>query len=428
MRESGVLCHITSLPSGTMGPDAFTFADQIAAAGATVWQVLPLTPPDIHGSPYASPSAFAGNVKLCDPTFEADPGGELVREWLAVHAHWAWDWALYDVLKQMHDETPWFRWPAEFRDRDPETIQKVMAEQMPRIRGRILNQVRFSRDWAILRHYAKEKGVRMFGDLPIFVARDSVDVWMRPHLFQHDVVAGVPPDYFSEDGQRWGTMLYDWQAHREEDYTWWKMRMDRICSMFDIVRIDHFRGFEAAWAIPEGDETARNGAWQTAPAEEVLQAILDVAGPTEIIAEDLGIIPESVTELRRSFGLKGMSVLQFGFDDDNPDNPHHPDNLGPDRIVYTGTHDNDTSARWGLEDRERLQAVGLSGETVCETLIRLALDSESPLAVFPLQDLMGLEDGRMNTPGTEAGNWAWRFDWADWPDLTGRVSRGPRGE
>jgi 4-alpha-glucanotransferase len=432
MKETGVLCHITSLPGGTLGPDAFTFVDLLADAGVTVWQVLPLHPPDVHGSPYAATSAFAGWPRLCDPSFEADPDAELIQQWLEVNAHWAWDWALYDVLKELHDEKPWFEWPAELRDRDPAIIDAVLKEQMPRVRGRIVNQVRFSRDWAILRHYAKEKGVRMFGDLPIFVARDSVDVWVRQHLFQEDVVAGVPPDYFSEDGQRWGTMLYDWDQHRMEDWTWWKMRMDRACSMFDILRIDHFRGFDSAWAIPAGDDTAKNGEWQEAPSDEILHAILDVAGGTEIIAEDLGIIPESVTDLRRQFGLKGMSVLQFGFDDENPDNPHHPANLGGDRIVYTATHDNDTTASWGTTARPRLAEVGLKGESASQTLIRLALESPSPLAMIPLQDILGLADARMNTPGTEGGNWAWRFTWdqmiATWPAFTAHGSREPRAE
>ena len=192
MREAGILCHITSLPSGKLGPDAFTFIDLIAEAGVSVWQVLPLTPPDEHQSPYASTSAFAGWVKLCDPSFEDDPDHELIRDWLSVNAHWAWDWGLYDVLKEIHDEKPWFEWPEPLRDRHPEAIDEAMQKHMPRIRGRIVNQVRFQRDWMILRHYAAQKGIKLFGDLPIFVAKDSVDVWVRPHLFRHDVVAGVP--------------------------------------------------------------------------------------------------------------------------------------------------------------------------------------------------------------------------------------------
>ncbi|MDP6325448.1 MAG: 4-alpha-glucanotransferase, partial [Candidatus Thalassarchaeaceae archaeon] len=180
MREAGVLCHITSLPSGKLGPDAFTFIDLIAEAGISVWQVLPITPPDEHQSPYASTSAFAGWVKLCDPSFEEDPDHELVRDWLSVNAHWAWDWGLYDVLKEIHEEKPWFEWPEPLRDRHPEAIEQAMQMYMPRIRGRIMNQVRFQRDWMILRHYAAQKGVKLFGDLPIFVAKDSVDVWVRP--------------------------------------------------------------------------------------------------------------------------------------------------------------------------------------------------------------------------------------------------------
>ena len=411
MAKVGILCHISSLPGGKLGPDAFTFVDLLADAGVTVWQVLPLNPPDIHGSPYASTSAFANNVSMCDPTYDADPDDETVRAWLKLNAHWAWDWGLYDALKEAHGEKPWFTWPAPLRDREPEAIAAAMARFMPQVRGRILNQVRFQRDWAILRHYAAERGVQLFGDLPIFVAKDSADVWVRPHLFQEDVVAGVPPDAFSEDGQRWGTLLYDWAAHEAEDWTWWRMRMDRICSQFDLVRIDHFRAFEAAWAIPAEAATARDGAWQPAPGMALLRPLLDIAGATEIIAEDLGIIPPEVTELRREAGLKGMSVLQFGFDG-GADNPHHPDALSPERIVYTGTHDNDTSEGWGVDAPGGLAAFREEGEGVSACLIRLALNSPSQLAMVPLQDALGLgTEARMNTPGTEAGNWTWKVAW-----------------
>ncbi len=418
MREAGVLCHITSLPSGKLGPDAFTFIDLIAEAGATVWQVLPITPPDEHRSPYASTSAFAGWVKLCDPTFEEDPSHELIREWLSVNAHWAWDWGLYDVLKEEHGEAPWFEWPEPLRDRHPEAIEAAMQQFMPRIRGRIMNQVRFQRDWMILRHYASKKGVKIFGDLPIFVAKDSVDVWVRPHLFWHDVVAGVPPDYFSEDGQRWGTMLYDWDAHKKEDWGWWRMRMARTCGLFDIVRIDHFRGFESAWAIPELDETAKNGEWRDGPGDEIVQALLDVSGDTLVVAEDLGIIPESVINLRTRHNLPGMAVLHFAFDDDNVDNPHRPENISKDSIVYTGTHDNDTTMGWWnastRERKERVMEIGLAGESPSQTLIRIAMESPSPLAIVPLQDILELgNEARMNVPGQATGNWIWRFEWSE---------------
>ena len=413
-----MLCHITSLPSGKLGPDAFTFIDLIAEAGMTVWQVLPITPPDEHQSPYASTSAFAGWVKLCDPSFEEDPDHELVRDWLSVNAHWAGDWGLYDVLKQIHDEKPWFEWPEPLRNRDPKAIEEAMQKYMPQIRGRIVNQVRFQRDWMILRHYAAQKGVKLFGDIPIFVAKDSVDVWVRPHLFHHDVVAGVPPDYFSEEGQRWGTMLYDWDAHRNDDWTWWRMRMARICGLFDIVRIDHFRGFESAWAIPVGNDNAKEGQWMDGPGDEILQALIDVSGDTLIVAEDLGIIPQSVTELRKRHNLPGMSVLHFGFDDQNMDNPHRPANLSKDNVVYTGTHDNDTTMGWWdsstSERKVRVAEVGLAGENACDTLIRIAMESQAPLAIVPLQDILRLRsDSRMTTTGQTAGNWVWRFEWTE---------------
>jgi len=418
MRESGVLCHVASLPSGKLGPDAFTFIDLIAEAGATVWQVLPITPPDEHRSPYASTSAFAGHVALCDPTFEEYPDHELIRQWLSVNAHWAWDWGLYDALKEAHDEAPWYDWPEPLRNRHPKAIEEALEKYMPQVRGRIMNQVRFQRDWMILRHYASQKGVKLFGDLPIFVAKDSADVWVRPHLFHHDVVAGVPPDYFSENGQRWGTMLYDWDAHRQEEWMWWQMRMARCCGLFDIVRIDHFRGFESAWAIPNADLHAKNGTWVEGPGDEILQVLMDVAGDTMIVAEDLGIIPDSVIQLRKRHNLPGMAVLHFAFDDENIDNPHRPENISTDKIVYTGTHDNDTSVGWWNESseirKERVLELGLAGESPCQTLIRIAIESSAILAIIPLQDLIEEDTGSIaNTPGTTTGNWQWKFDWTD---------------
>ena len=276
----------------------------------------------------------------------------------------------------------------------------------------------------ILRHYAAEKGVRLFGDLPIFVAHDSADVWTRPHLFQLDedgqpsVVAGVPPDYFSENGQRWGTVLYEWDAHKAEDWTWWRLRMARICEMFDMVRIDHFRGFESAWAIPSSASTAKQGEWQDGPGADLLFALTEVAGPVEIVAEDLGVIPESVNELRRSHGLPGMAVLHFAYDDENPHNPHRPENIKSDQIAYTGTHDNDTTMGWwqdsSEERKQRVNSEGLSGESPCDTLIRLAAQSPAPLAIIPMQDILELgKQARMNSPGTTGDNWSWRFDWGD---------------
>ena len=283
-RRAGVLCHITSLPGegavGTLGPDAFTFVDLLAQAGVTVWQMLPVTPPDQHSSPYASTSAFAGWTDLCDPSLSVAPDDQMIATWLSQNAHWAWDWALYDALKAENDGASWTKWPEPIRHRQVEALQEAGTRLAEQIRERIVEQVRFQRDWMILRHYAAEKGVRLFGDLPIFVAHDSADVWTRPHLFQLDedgqpsVVAGVPPDYFSENGQRWGTVLYEWDAHKAEDWTWWRLRMARICEMFDMVRIDHFRGFESAWAIPSSASTAKQGEWQDGPGADLLFANL----------------------------------------------------------------------------------------------------------------------------------------------------------
>lgn len=427
-RRAGVLCHITSLPGegavGTLGPDAFTFVDLLAQAGVTVWQMLPVTPPDQHSSPYASTSAFAGWTDLCDPSLSVAPDDQMIATWLSQNAHWAWDWALYDALKAENDGASWTKWPEPIRHRQVEALQEAGTRLAEQIRERIVEQVRFHRDWMILRHYAAEKGVRLFGDLPIFVAHDSADVWTRPHLFQLDedgqpsVVAGVPPDYFSENGQRWGTVLYEWDAHKAEDWTWWRLRMARICEMFDMVRIDHFRGFESAWAIPSSASTAKQGEWQDGPGADLLFALTEVAGPVEIVAEDLGVIPESVNELRRSHGLPGMAVLHFAYDDENPHNPHRPENIKSDQIAYTGTHDNDTTMGWWQDSSEerkhRVNSEGLSGESPCDTLIRLAAQSPAPLAIIPMQDILELgKQARMNSPGTTGDNWSWRFDWGD---------------
>ncbi|HIA24678.1 MAG TPA: 4-alpha-glucanotransferase, partial [Candidatus Poseidoniales archaeon] len=259
-------------------------------------------------------------------------------------------------------------------------------------------------DWGQLRNTADECGVSLFGDLPFFVAHDSADVWANQHLFKLEasgapsVVAGVPPDYFSPDGQKWGTVLYDWDAHREEDFAWWKARTARIFEMFDLVRIDHFRALDSAWEIPAHHPTAKNGQWVQGPQTELLEAILEVAPAEKIVAEDLGIIPQSVVELRKENGISGMAVLHFANDD--VDNPHNPENHTEDMVVYTGTHDNDTTVGWG-------------GKPVRD-LIQEALNSPATLAIIPLQDVMGLgSEARMNTPGTKSGNWSWQFQWPE---------------
>ncbi|HJN55815.1 MAG TPA: 4-alpha-glucanotransferase, partial [Candidatus Poseidoniales archaeon] len=387
--EVGVLCHLTSLPGpgehGTLGAHAFMFVDKLAEAGVTVWQILPLTPPDEHASPYASHSAFAAWTELRDPAIHEIPNDDMIEDWITANEHWCHDWALFSVIRSMHDGIPWTKWPVQLRDRHPDALRSIEAESASNIRQAIIDQVSFQRDWDVLRCYAAERGVRLFGDVPIFVAHDSADVWADRTLFQLDaqgmpaVVAGVPPDSFSEDGQRWGTVLYDWDVHRDDEWSWWCRRTAHMCARFDIVRIDHFRGIEAAWAIPPECDTAVDGAWQAGPGNDLIQAICEVAGPDRIVAEDLGVIPSSVIEMRRRWGLPGMAVLQFGFEDDSPLNPHRPVNITHDQVVYTGTHDNDTTMGWWSaatdEQRARVNAYMIEGETPCDTLIRIAVES-----------------------------------------------------
>ena len=399
-QHTGVLCHITSLPNGLV--DAEKFIDYVVDYGASAWQVLPITPPDEHGSPYASPSAFAAWDSL----------GKSKAQDMAEESYWLDDWLLFETLKIKFDGKPWHEWPIEYRDRHPSALDSITTDYNA--------QAQFMGRWKEVREYAKSKNVSLIGDLPIFVSHDSADVWAHRELFLLDekgmpkVVAGVPPDYFSKKGQRWGTVLYDWDAHRKENWSWWKQRMARMMRLFDIVRIDHFRGIHSAWAIPVKHKTARKGKWLEGPKDELIEALIEVCGRHEcIIAEDLGIIPKEVTELRRRHNLDGMSVLQFAFDDDNKDNPHKPENITFDRVVYTGTHDNNTTnGWWNDKKRKRLKPYMETEETVCQTMIRLAKESPARMAIIPIQDIMELgSEARMNTPGVAHGNWQWKFSW-----------------
>ena len=294
-----------------------------------------------------------------------------------------------------------------------------------KIDSEILNQTKFHYNWLELRKYANERQLSMIGDIPIFVAHDSADVWAHPHLFQLEkdgypsVVAGVPPDYFSEDGQRWGTVLYRWEEHRAENFKWWRERMSRMMRLFDIVRIDHFRGFHSAWAISVEDNHARNGYWQDGPKDEIIKQIIDEVGDnSKIIAEDLGIIPPEVIDLRKRNNLNGMAVLQFGFDGDLSSNPHYPSNIGSDLVAYTGTHDNDTTRGWlnslNGETLENIKQVTNVDEIVVKDIIQLAVSSKAEMVIIPIQDFLNIDSrGRMNTPGIAEGNWKWSFEWED---------------
>jgi 4-alpha-glucanotransferase len=371
-RSSGILLHPTSLPGGVLGEHAFRFVDWLSAAGQRWWQVLPLGPPEgITGSPYMSPSAFAGS-----PGLLARPKARVRREeadaYRARHAYWIDDWVSYG--------------------------------------GTVDDQVRFDREWSALRSYARKRGVRIFGDMPIYVADDGSDHRAHPRLFQKDAVAGVPPDLFAKTGQLWGNPLYDWGAMRADGYRWWVERFRRAFEHVDLTRVDHFRGFVAYWAVPRGAQTAKNGRWRRGPGGDVFRAVEAELGQLDVVAEDLGVITEPVVRLRRELGFPGMAVLQFALGGD-PKNPHLPANHEEQQVIYTGTHDNDTTVGWweSLSDEDRAWS-GLDPADPAWSLIGHAWESRAALAVAPLQDVLRLgTEARMNLPGTEEGNWTWRY-------------------
>lgn len=378
---SGVQLHLTSLPEGRMGSSARDFVDWLEAAGQSVWQVLPLSVPDALGSPYKSPSAFAVSPGLLErpdaPVSQAELADFCTRE-----SYWAGSWSAFG--------------------------------------GDLADQVRFAREWAQLQAYARARGVRILGDVPIYVAPDGADVRAWPRLFRDDAVAGVPPDAFSETGQLWGNPLYRWDVIAADGYRWWIERLRRSLELFDYVRLDHFRGFVDYWAVPADAQTAIEGQWEQGPGRALFDAVRGELGELPIVAEDLGEIDASVIELRRALGLPGMAVLQFGFDPEDLENTHHPDHLQPDQVVYTGTHDNDTVLGWwttlGKEPRAMVRKAaarrGVHADVDREpawALIELALASPCRLAMIQAQDVLGLgTEARMNTPGVEGG-WTWRM-------------------
>lgn len=381
-RSSGVQLHLTSLPGGRLGPQARAFIDWLAAAGQSFWQMLPLGPPDRYGSPYKASSAFAAWRGFLE-----DPEAEVTREELdafrARHAFW-----MDSLPSRMHAD-----------------------------------QVRFDREWAALRAYAAERGVRLIGDVPIYVAPGGYDQRAWPELFLDGVVAGVPPDAFTAKGQLWGNPIYDWPAMRARRYRWWVERLRRTSELFDLARIDHFRGFVACWAVPAGDRDARGGAWRRGPGRAPFDAAARELGrdpaalPLTFIAEDLGVITPPVTRLRRELGYPGMVVLQFAFDPDDPTGPHRLERHGDDVVAYTGTHDTDTLRGWwdALEAPRRaeaerdLDAAGLPHDAW--GLIRLWMGSRAPLVMLQVQDVLGLgSEARMNLPGTAKGSWQWRLE------------------
>ncbi len=410
-REIGVLCHMTSLPSGNIS-DSNRFLSFLKRNGYSKWQFLPLTPPDEHNSPYASPSAFAGHYDICSSNVVGD---------LSAEEYWLEDWALFATISKHYPGKNWTQWPSELRNRDPDTL----AEWREKISPEIVRQGIFQHEWLEMKAKANGLGIELIGDLPIFISHHSADVWANPELFQLNenglptVVAGVPPDYFSETGQKWNTVLYNWAEHEKTEWLWWRERMARMLRLFDIVRIDHFRGFHSAWAVPREAEDGVIGEWQDAPKEKIVKALVDVAGDeARIIAEDLGIIPQEVIDLRLQFNLRGMAILQFGFGEGASNSPHHPDNIDAMQVVYTGTHDNDTTLGWWqtLDVTSKANVIKLTGQSndIVGSMIELGKQCRAQLCVIPLQDVLRLDSsGRMNVPGVERGNWEWRFQWQD---------------
>jgi 4-alpha-glucanotransferase len=380
-RASGVQLHITSLPGGRLGPAARDFVDWLAAAGQSVWQVLPLSVPDEHHSPYKSPSAFAASPALLEDP-HAPVADEELDAFAAQESYWVGSWTDFG--------------------------------------GDLADQVRFAREWAALRAYAAERGVRLMGDVPIYVAPDGADERAWPEFFREDAVAGCPPDAYAATGQLWGNPLYRWDALERDGYRWWIERLRRTFALFDLVRLDHFRGFAAYWAIPAGSETALGGRWEPGPGRALFDAATTALGPLPVVAEDLGDIDAPVIELRRALGYPGMAVLQFGFNPDDHDNTHDPDHLETDQVVYTGTHDNDTVCGWWEtlpEDRRSLarrawKDAGITTDGDSEpswAMIELALQAPCGLAMVQAQDVLGLgSSARMNAPGIEGG-WAWQM-------------------
>lgn len=477
-RSSGILLHPTSLPSrfgiGDLGPEAYKFVDFLVAAGQTLWQVLPLGPTGYGDSPYASYSAFAGNTLLVSPERLVDEGlldaadlaeqpvgpvdygkvhelkADLLRRayesfratdntnlrsdferFTSQQSEWLDRYALFRALKDEHGGAAWTEWKADVTA----SPEKLEAHKF--------YQFLFFRQWAALRQYAHNRGIKIIGDFPIFMAHDSADVWTNPEQFKLDssgkplVVAGVPPDYFSSTGQLWGNPLYDWERMRAGGFKWWIERVRAVFGLVDIARVDHFRGFAASWEIPGGDQTAERGKWVETPGRELFKSIRAALGELPIIAEDLGVITSDVVALREELGFPGMRVLQFGFGGDPKKSVDLPHNYVRNVVAYTGTHDNDTAVGWfnsvpgegslrtaqQIEEQRQfcLHYLNTNGAEIHWDFIRAVWASVAKRAIAPLQDVLGLgSKARMNLPNSTEGNWTWRYEPGALTDQLGR--------
>jgi 4-alpha-glucanotransferase len=483
-RSSGILMHPTSLPSrggiGDLGPAAYEFVNWLAAARQTLWQVLPLGPIGRDNSPYSCTSAFAGNVLMISLERLADrglidggriaglPDGDCQVDFEEVRAHklpllreaarnflrsaagnllqryegfcrqnhwWLEDHVLFSVLREHFGDQPWNSWPQGIVRRHPGAIAKLHQQLGGRLEEERFLQFAFFEQWRALRSYCADHGIRIIGDVAIFVSYDSADLWTHPEVFRlkkdlsPEVVAGVPPDAFSETGQRWGNPLYDWDALKSHGYNWWIKRMRWAIETCDIVRLDHFRGFEACWEIPADEPTAVHGHWVQGPNDDLFKALRTALGDLPFLAEDLGHITREVTELRKKLGIPGMRVLQFGFGDRGA-HKYLPHLFECDTVVYTGTHDNDTSVGWwnstATEKEKKLASayLGFDGKEVHWAFIRAALTSVANLVIIPVQDVLGLgSEARMNVPNQATGNWSWRLrSGALTPDLAAKLA------
>ena len=494
-RRSGVLMHLSSLPgpfgSGGLGRNAERFADFLKNSGFRVWQVLPTTPTDRSSnySPYSSRSAFGGNPIFISPEKLAEDGlleaeeivtnensgsecradydrsTALIKNMLSLawqrfkneqgrfhvlheeyhcfierERYWLQDYALFTVLKDSFDRLPWNQWPKEIAQRDKKTIENLSAQKniVEALELIYFEQYIFDRQWKAFHSYCSEKDIKLMGDIPMFAAFDSSDVWSNQEYFDLDheglpnKVAGVPPDYFSDKGQRWGNPLYNWKNMQMSGYSWWVSRFKKALENFDLLRIDHFRGFSACWGVPACEETAENGQWIETPGRELLGVLaekirVDAAVELPLVAEDLGIITDDVRELMDRFGLPCMKVLLFAFNGDVASNPYAPHNHIPCAVVYTGTHDNNTvKGWWESESDERIRTLvseytvrKITKDNVADVFTGMALSSTAKLAIVPTQDILGLgADSRMNIPGVAEGNWLWRLSKKDFEELT----------
>ena len=477
-RRAGVLLHPTSFPGdlghGDFGHQAYRFIEFLNQCGFKVWQMLPLGQTHDDKSPYQCLSTHAGNPLLISLDWLEDKGwldrsniklannedgyrlfclqqaadffyqlnddlwSSKISEFKKQHAHWLDDYALFVALKQLHHNKPWYDWPDDVRHREINALTAASHTLQMVIRQIVFEQFIFFTQWHEIRDYAKQHEVELFGDIPIFVARDSADVWAHRENFlidkdgEMEFIAGVPPDAFSDSGQRWGNPLYDWKHMQATGFSWWKERFKTQLELFDIIRIDHFRGLQACWQIPQQDDTAINGNWVEVPGQEMLNELFETFHQLPLVAEDLGVITDQVIELKKSFNLPGMKVLQFAFDGNN-NNPHLPHCQEADDLVYTGTHDNDTTLGWVSDEHnynkqyfEEYIGINIeSAEQGAWTMIRTAMSSVSFLCILPMQDLLMLDSSaRMNTPGTVGNNWQWRFEWQDAePQIIEKLSR-----